>query len=665
MIPDDVISQIRDAADIIQVIGQHVQLRKAGRNWKGLCPFHGEKTPSFNVSPDKGFFHCFGCQKHGDVFTFVMELEGKSFVEAAEQLAGRFGIAVPRIEESPELRKARGERVAMLELNKLATTFYREVLADPKRGEAGRAYLAKRGVKDEIADRFQLGYAPSDWGALADYLKTQRADLELAVKVGLLAPRPKSGGYYDRNRDRLVCPVIVPGGDVVGFSSRVVGAAAPSPDGSEPPKYINSPESAVYKKSKLLFGLAQAREAMAVTKRVVLVEGNFDVITLHQAGFTDVVAPLGTALTPEQINVLKRMAERVVLLYDGDKAGYKATMHALGLCVEADVEIQVASRPGNAKSGGSGPLSGGMDPDSLVAGGGADQLREAIDHAKGGVEYFAFEVWSKARGNVDARSRALEDAARLVAKVANPMKRDLIVATLADGLDVDVGVVRNAIARVADHRPGLGREPMPSQRPAQYPNNSANAHPNAPGAGGGSGVGMAGAGDPQMAPAGSRLPSEEVEVISLLADHPSLIATPEADKAFWLLTDARLRDMYSAARAGQSLHELAAAAGQISPPIAVHVLSGKYADSKDPRGDLVAMTRNLEVRKSEVGLAELKKSLASAQKRGDRDMARRLAQLAEAERKGDRELVARIRSSLEIGLETGEAEISSNGKQVD
>ena len=161
MIPDDVISQIRDAADIVQVIGQHVQLRRAGRNWKGLCPFHGEKTPSFNVSPDKGFFHCFGCQKHGDVFDFVMELEGKSFVEAAEQLAGRFGIVVPRIEESPELRRARGERVAMLDINKLATQFFREVLADAKRGEAGRAYLEKRGVGDAISEKFQLGYAPA------------------------------------------------------------------------------------------------------------------------------------------------------------------------------------------------------------------------------------------------------------------------------------------------------------------------------------------------------------------------------------------------------------------------------------------------------------------------------------------------------------------------
>src|SRR3954471_2547829 len=171
MIPDDVIAQIRDAADIVAVIGEHVQLRRAGTSFKGLCPFHGEKTPSFNVVPAKQFFHCFGCQKHGDVFSFVMELEGKSFVEVAEQLAGRFGITVPRIEESPELRRARGERIAMLDMNRLAATFYREVLADPRRGEPGRGYLARRGVTTETATRFQLGYAPSEWSALADHLK--------------------------------------------------------------------------------------------------------------------------------------------------------------------------------------------------------------------------------------------------------------------------------------------------------------------------------------------------------------------------------------------------------------------------------------------------------------------------------------------------------------
>ncbi|HEX7836028.1 MAG TPA: DNA primase, partial [Kofleriaceae bacterium] len=448
MIPDDVIAQIRDAADIVVVISDHVQLKRAGTSWKGLCPFHGEKTPSFNVVPAKQFFHCFGCQKHGDVFSFVMELEGKSFVEAAEQLANRFGIVVPRVEEPPEVARARAERHKMLELNKLATAFFREVLADPRRGEPGRAYLARRGVTAETAERFQLGYAPGEWSALADHLKARRADLEVAVRLGLIAHRPKTSGFYDRNRDRLVCPVIVPGGDVVGFSSRLVGAPAPSPDGSEPPKYINSPESAVYKKGKLLFGLAQARDGMHAQKRAVLVEGNFDVITLHQAGFTEVVAPLGTALTSEQIAVLKRLAGRIVLLYDGDRAGYKATMHALQQCIEADAEVLVTSRPGNARSGGAGILSGGVDPDSLVASGGAALLREAIERALGGIEFFIFEVWGKAAANNEgARARALEDAARLVGKIANPIQRDLIVGTLATTMNVDVGVVRAALAR--------------------------------------------------------------------------------------------------------------------------------------------------------------------------------------------------------------------------
>ena len=647
MIPDDVITQIRDAADIVAVIGQHVQLKRAGTSWKGLCPFHGEKTPSFNVIPIKRFFHCFGCQKHGDVFSFLMELEGKSFVEVAEELANRFGITVPRVEESPELRRARGERMAMLEMNKLATAFYREVLADPKRGEPGRAYLARRGVTTETADRFQLGYAPNDWGALADYLTAKRADLELAARLGLVAQRPR-GGYYDRNRDRLVCPVVVPGGEIAGFSSRLVGAATKAPDGSEPPKYINSPESTVYKKGKLLFGLAQAREAMHTQKRAVLVEGNFDVISLHQAGFTEVVAPLGTSLTIEQVTILKRLTERVVLLYDGDRAGYKATMHALQLCVEADAEVLVASRPGHARSGGAGMLSGGVDPDSLVAGGGAALLREAVDRAQGGIEFFAFEVWGKARANSDARARALEDAGRLIGKIANPIKRDLIVGTLATAMDVDVGVVRNALTRGA----GAPGQNHPPHRPAQ--------HPNAPGPSGG---------DP--APAPPKLvappPMEELELITLLADHPVLIATVEADKAFWLLTDDRLRAMYSAARAGQSLLELAPV--QLPPSTAKHVRSGKYA-SKDPTSSLAAMTRNLEARKVQVARIEMTRDLADAKRRGDHDLARQLTQQNIAERTGNHELATRLADERKAGSRNEKSASQtdpemSNRKQVE
>lgn len=673
MIPDDVIAQIRGAADIVAVIGQHVQLRKAGTSWKGLCPFHGERTPSFNVVPAKQFFHCFGCQKHGDVFSFLMELEGKSFVEVAEQLAGRFGIAVPRVEESPELRRARGERLQMLELNKLAAAFYREVLADPRRGEPGRAYLARRGVTTATADRFQLGYAPGEWGALADHLKAGRADFELAVRLGLVAHRERAGGYYDRIRDRLVCPVVVPGGEIAGFSSRLVAPPAKAPDGSEPPKYINSPESTVYKKSKLLFGLAQAREAMQAQKRVVLVEGNFDVITLHQAGLTEVVAPLGTALTLEQITVLKRLAERIVLLYDGDRAGYKATMHALQMCVEADAEVLVASRPGHARSGGAGMLSGGVDPDSLVAGGGAALLREAIDRAQGGIEFFAFEVWGKARANSDARARALEDAARLVGKIANPIKHDLIVGTLATAMDVDIGVVRHALARSR----GAGSRPSAEAHPNAPPHAASPGYPGASSASGApshaSSFASSGAqpGVPPAAPATTRPvappPMEELELISLLADHPALIATAEADKAFWLLTDDRLRAMYSAARDGHSLLELAPV--RLPPTTAQHVLSGKYTSASNPSSSLSAMTRNLEARKAGVELVELKKGLADARRRGDHTLARELAQRAVAERRGDREPVPRPAEDRNPGSRTDMGSLAdpemSNRKQVE
>ncbi|MGE5183248.1 MAG: DNA primase [Acidobacteriota bacterium] len=623
MIPDEIISEIRSRADIVAVIGQHVQLKKAGRNWKGLCPFHGEKTPSFNVSPDKGFYHCFGCQKHGDVFTFVMELEGKSFIEAAEQLGARFGIAIPRVEESPELRRARGERLAMLDINKLATQFFREVLADAQRGEAGRAYLAKRGVGDAITDKFQLGYAPADWHALADFLKARRADLELAAKLGLVAKQPRAGGYYDRYRDRLVCPVVVPGGEVAGFSARVIGSPPPGPDGSEPPKYINSPESAVYKKSKLLFGLAQAREGMQQNGRAVLVEGNFDVITLHQAGFTDVVAPLGTALTLEQVQTLKRLAERIVLVYDGDRAGYKATMHALQTCVEAELEVAVAARPGNAGSGGGGMLAGGVDPDSLVASGGAAQLREAIDKAQGGIEFFCFEVWATARANADARVRALEDAGRLFAKIGNPIKRDYVLHSLATALDVSLDVVHKAV----------GRQASGARRPEQA------GHAPRP---------EAGSRTPEAAPP----PLDEVELLALVADHPSLIASPEADKAFWLLTDGRLRDIYTAARAGQSVLELVHV--QLPPPTVKQVLSGKYSGAKDPAALLASMTRDFELRKQLREHSELRKKLVELQRRGDRDAARQLARIAVAEAKGDRELASQLVS-----------EFSSNRKQAD
>jgi DNA primase len=638
MIAEDIINEIRTRADIVAVIGQHVQLKKAGRSFKGLCPFHNEKTPSFQVMPDKGFFNCFGCQKSGDIFKFVMEIEGKSFVEAVEQLGARFNIAVPKIDENPDAKRMRSERMSMLDINKHATAFFREILNDEKRGAAGRAYLEMRGIGQETTDKFQLGFAPPDWSALADYLKAKGVDMRLVEQLGLVSARGRGDGFYDKFRERLVCPIIAPGGEVAGFSARVVGTPAPAADGWVPPKYINSSESLVYKKSRLLFGLAQAREAMHKNGRAVLVEGNFDVITLHQAEFNEVVAPLGTALTVDQVLTLKKLADKVVLVYDGDKAGYKATMHALQMCVEAEVEVLVASRPGNARSGGGGVLADGVDPDSLVSGGGAAQLRESIDRALGGIEFFCFEVWGKARANADHRTRALEEAARLTVRIQNPLKRDLVIDTLAKALEIETGVVRAAVQRAS------GRPQQPNQGPSGS-NYQLRSHPNSPSA-------------PQTSTSAGPVktvapPQWELEVIQLFTDHPSLIASPEADKAFWLLTDETLRAMYSAARDGQSVHEIAPL--MLPESIAKTVMSGKYSDHKDPRAALAEMVRSLETRKKMLEQQSLQKKLADS-KRGtsNPELTRLEVQLAVARRIGNPELVDRL-----------EAEISSNRKQAE
>lgn len=582
LIPDDVIAEIRSRADIVAVIGQHVQLKRAGRNWKGLCPFHGEKSPSFNVSPDKGFFYCFGCHKKGDVFTFVMEYQGKSFHETAEVLAQLCGVTIPEVQMTPEQMRARGERSQMLEINKLATQFFRDTLAGPS-GAPGREYLAKRGTNDATRDRFQLGYAPADWHALADFLRAKKVDMEVAVKLGLVARQPQRGGFYDRFRERLVCPVIAPGGEVYAFSARLVGTTS---DGA---KYINSPESTLYKKSKHLFGLGQAREAMGAKKRAVLVEGNFDVISMHQAGFDETVAPLGTALTADQVELLRRMAAEVVLFYDGDRAGRVATKAALELCLAADVPVRVAWR-----SRGDEARLDGQDPDTLLREGRID-VEGMIKGARDGLEAYTYALIDAAKGAVNARAQILDHVAKLAQRVAEPLKRDVIAGTLAIALDLDQGVVRNAM------RHGVDRRAMAEPRPAPA---ATTAPP----------------------------PAEEIDVLALLADHPSLLATADANGLFSLLTDGRLRDMYSAALRGGALVELAPT---YVPASTKTFLEGRYATASDPQRQLLSMIAGLTEADRQRRRNDLRVKLAEAQRRGDKHQERLLyEQVAELNKTG-------------------------------
>ena len=589
LIPDDVIAEIRSRADIVAVIGQHVQLKRAGRNWKGLCPFHGEKSPSFNVSPDKGFFYCFGCHKKGDVFTFVMEYQGKSFHETAETLAQQCGVQIPEVQMTPEQMRARGERSQMLEVNKLATQFFRETLAGPL-GGPGRDYLARRGTNDAVRDRFQLGYAPADWHALADFLRGRKVDMEIAVKLGLVARQPRAGGFYDRFRERLVCPVVMPGGEIAGFSARLV-AAAPPPDGNAGAKYINSPESTVYKKSRLLFGLAQAREAMGQKKRAVLVEGNFDVISMHQAGFDETIAPLGTALTAEQIELLRRMAAEVVLFYDGDRAGRVATRSALELCLAADVPVRVAWR-----SRGDETRLDGQDPDTLLKDARID-VDAMIKGARDGLEAYTYALIDAAKGAVNARATILDHVSKLAQRVAEPLKRDVIAGTLAMALDLDQGVVRNAMGL------GGGRG-MPRQEPPRHD------------------------AAPAQGPAASSTPppGHEIDVLALLADHPSLLATADANGLFSLLTDARLRDMYSAALRGGTLVEIAPT--YLPSQSTKNFLEGRYATAADPQRQLLEMIAGLRAAERQRRRDELLKGLGEARRRGDKHQERLLMEQA-------------------------------------
>ncbi len=355
-ITDTVLAELRSAADIVQVIGDHTALKKAGRSWKGLCPFHNERTPSFTVDRDKGLYHCFGCGAGGDVIRFVREIDRLDFPEAVEALAARFGVTIPR-------RQRRGPREdrrdRLYEALAAAQRFYAERLSRP--GNAAAKYLEGRGVPPEMWTALGLGHAPDSWDSLAKALSAAYPE-DLLIEAGLLQPRAEAKGSYDRFRDRLLFVLKDERGRPVGFGGR---ALAP---GGEP-KYLNSPESPVFSKKRLLYGLFEAREAIRRKDRVVLVEGYFDHLALVRAGVAETVASMGTALTPEQAEKLRRLAPRATVCYDGDSAGRNATRGALQLLLAQGFEARVARLPE------------GEDPDDLLAREGPEALARRIDEA--------------------------------------------------------------------------------------------------------------------------------------------------------------------------------------------------------------------------------------------------------------------------------------------
>lgn len=441
-IPEHTIAEVRDKTDVVTTIGRYVQLRKSGANFKGLCPFHSEKTPSFVVNPARQSFYCFGCHEKGNVIGFLMKIEGKTFMEVLGELAEEAGVDLPRRELNEAEQQRESEREQLLRINKIAYDFFREQLGRPG-GAQARKYLASRDLADPTVEAYGIGFAPAGWDVLTKHLAAARVSAALAVKLGLCVVRRNQAGErpaaqgtvsptqnFDFFRDRLMFPVLGAGGSVLGFSGRLL-----DPEATER-KYVNSPENPVYHKSETLYGLPVARAAMRRNDRVILVEGNVDVVGMYQAGYAETVAPLGTALTERQVLILRRFVREVVLTYDGDAAGRTASRKAAEMLAAEDVVCRVAVLPD------------GTDPADLARHQ-PELLGQVLTDAIAGPA-FLIDVVSQGLGDsVEDRVRAAETLAPILNRIKNPVVRDEYFQRAATAVGLRADQVQRAVRGVA------------------------------------------------------------------------------------------------------------------------------------------------------------------------------------------------------------------------
>ena len=449
-ISDEKLQDLRDRVDLVAMVQRRVPLKKSGRDWKGLCPFHGEKSPSFYVVPDKKIFHCFGCGATGDAIKFVMQLDGKSFREAVEGLALEAGVELSPAD--PEESRRAGRRAALAEVNEKACKFYERVLWEHPRGAIAREHLQKRGITEETARAWRLGYAPSLWDALAKSLARSKVDPKLIEEAGLAVPRKKGEGLYDRFRGRLIIP-IRESGRIVAFGGRLL-------EGESDAKYLNSPETPLYNKGAVLFGLERARDAIRREGVVLFVEGYFDSIGLHQAGVQTAVATCGTALTEKHLDLVVRAgASELVFLFDGDAAGIRAAQRASEIAAAAGVTARVLVPPG------------GEDPDETVLRVGVAGFRELIAAAQPSIEFLLDRALGElAKGaspaSVEQRVRTVAAVEGIVKAAPNELARALYIEKVAERIGTSAEVIRQALAAKAVRPSDAPRKATP-QRPLE------------------------------------------------------------------------------------------------------------------------------------------------------------------------------------------------------
>ncbi len=428
--------RVKQQADIVRVVGEYVRLKKTGKDFSGLCPFHQEKTPSFTVSPIKQIFYCFGCGKGGDVYSFVMDFQKCEFPEAVKIVAEKCGIAVPRQKErSPEERRENQQRSVLVEMHSEAQTFFVKQLEGTLEGKAARAYLEDRGLDKEAIARFGIGYAPSGGDALLRQLK-HKYNEKLLADSGLVSRDQSAGRLFDRFRRRITFPISNESGKIVAFGARALG--------EDMPKYLNSPETPIYSKSNVLYHMDRAKEALRRQDFAILVEGYMDAIAVARAGISNVVASCGTSLAESQIKLLGRFTRRVVVNYDPDTAGQSATERSLSLLLEHDFEVRVLALPpvGNKKA----------DPDLFIRERGKDEYLKLLKEAPPYVDYLIARARQMDLTTGEGKQRALNFLLPYIQKIPSGILRSEWATRVAQQLRIDEPLLRSALSKAAKER---------------------------------------------------------------------------------------------------------------------------------------------------------------------------------------------------------------------
>lgn len=442
MIPQEIINDVLERADIVSTVSTYIPLKRAGRNYKALCPFHNEKTPSFVVNPDKQIFHCFGCGEGGNAITFVMKQEHLDFPDAVRRMAERAGITIPEREAvNPKIRDL---KQALYHVQELAAQFFHHHLMT-SRDEAAkeaRDYLKQRAVSLEIVEKFRLGFAPDQWDSLLVFLRKKDISVSLIEKAGLIIAREKQDGHYDRFRNRITFPIFDVKGQCIAFGARAMKK-------DDAAKYMNSPETDIYVKGHHLYGLHMAKQAVAQEDTVVVVEGYMDFIMPYQAGVLSIAASLGTALTVEQIRLLRRYTRNVVMLYDTDKAGESATLRSLDLLIEEEMNVKIAT------------LTPGDDPDSFVRKFGGPALREQIQKAKNLFDYKLAVLKQRLDSrSVEGRAQISAEMLPTINKFENAIIKSEYMKQLAQALSISQEALLAQMQKISSGRRAEPREAL-------------------------------------------------------------------------------------------------------------------------------------------------------------------------------------------------------------